>query len=137
MARSSSEDTAGESILMSDGLDRDTDSRGSSRFRASAETYDDEDDDYYFNYMHSIGPRRPSSFKRVLDFVGMNGRQRRRDYSNSFRASSSGEALHGLLARPSGRRRAQRESRSCRKGFVVGTIRRVLLFTPFVILMLL
>lgn len=118
---------------MSDGLDRDTDSRGSSSFRP--ESYDDEDDDYYFNYMRSVGPRRPSSFKRVLDFVGMNGRGRRRQYS--FRSASPGEALHGLLARPSGRRRSQRESRSCRKGFVVSTIRRVLIFTPFVVLMLL
>lgn len=132
MVRSSSEETTTESYAMSDGIDLDSSSRGSSRFRP--DNYEDEDD-YYFNYVQDAGARRQSSFMQVLDFVGMNGRGRRRGgYS---RSASSGEALHGLLARPSARRRTQRESRSCRKGFVMGTLRRTLLALPFVILMLL
>lgn len=132
MARSSSEDTVTESILLSDSFDRDNGSRGSSRPRSDGYT---DEDEYYYDHPRTY-PRRPSSsFNRVLEFVGINGRRRRHDYD--LRPSASGEALRGLLARPSGRRRPPRETRTCRKGFAVSTVRRLLIVTPFVILMLL
>lgn len=143
MARSSSEDTVAESILLSDGLEREDSSTSpsapSSRFDYDdddAYAYDNDNDDAYLSYARSSGPRRPTSFGRVLEFVGMNGRRRRRNYE-FHSSSSSREALHGLLAPSSGRRRSKRDVRSCRKGFVVGTFRRVLLFTPLAVLMLL
>ena len=93
------------------------------------ESFSTEDEDY-FTYQRD--PKAPGLVTRALGVFGMSNVRRRGEYDHS--APLLDEPRDGLLAPP---KRQQRETRTCRKGHVCGSLKRVVVALPFVALMLL
>lgn len=86
------------------------------------ESFSTEDDDY-FTYQRESSRRAPSILSRLL---GMTNVRRRGEYEHSA----------PLLEEPP-TKQLPRETRTCRKGHVCGSLKRAVLALPFVALMLL
>lgn len=73
---------------------------------------------------------RTTLLGRVLTALGMSARRRKGGYE--YEPAPVDELPAGLLKRPS-----QREVRRCRRGFVLGYVKRIILGLPIAVLLLL
>lgn len=122
MARKPGEGTLADDIR----LERGPPSSSPSRL----ESFSTEDEDC-FTYQRESSRRPPSIFSRLL---GMTNVRRRGEYEHSAPLLEEPQQ-DGLLAPPP--KRLPKETRTCRKGHVCGSLKRAVLALPFVALMLL